>query len=133
MVDTQLQDPTQERRRHPRLPIRVDVHCNSFQEGKVFLRVSSQSDDLGAGGLSLTANQPVPPGLKMLVSFFLPFKGGEASPEPVQSLPVIARARVAWCLLMDRNYRLGLEFKEINPYSRDLFQTFLATYQPASS
>jgi hypothetical protein len=133
MPENQAETENTDRRRHPRLPIRVDVHCNSFQEGKVFLRVSSQSEDLGVGGLSLTATQPVPPGLKMLVSFFLPFKGETEDDEPVQSLPVIARARVAWCQLMDRNYRLGLEFNDINPYSRDLFQSFLSTYQTAST
>lgn len=133
MYESQKGHGPGERRRHARLPIRVNVHCNSFQEGKVFLRVSSQSEDLGVGGLSLTTTQPLPPDLKMLVSFFLPFRSSGDGARATQSLPVIARARVAWCQLLGRTYRLGLEFKEINPYSRDLFQSFLSTYQPAAS
>ncbi len=123
----------EERRRFQRIAITVGVHCNSIREGRIFHALSSQSENLGAGGLAVLSDKALQAGDGMIVSFFLPGHLQAEKPADRMSLPVIARSRVAWCKPQDRGYKLGIEFLEINHYSRRLFKNFLDSYLPDES
>lgn len=124
-----LQSLTSDRRRFPRFTLKVGVHANAMEEGKIRDSLSSQSENLGAGGLSFRARQELPVGQKLLISFFLPAYTAPGEKQEAMSLPIIARSRVVWCSAAEQAYRCGIEFLDINLYSRKLFQAFLETYQ----
>jgi hypothetical protein len=122
-------DENAERRRFPRLAINVGVHCNSFDEGRIVHQLSNYSENLGVGGLSVRSEKKLPQDLSLLVSFFLPIQRRSVILQPSVTLPVIARSRVAWCRPVAGDFLLGLEFLDINRYSRNIFKAFLDLYQ----
>ena len=113
-------------RAHPRAPLAVKVRYTT-PEGKQF---DSLTGGIGAGGLFIESQNPLPSGTKITLEFSLPEK-------PSEWLP--AKGLVAWVCPKADQYTfspgMGVRFTEINPDIRnrvlELVKSLQIVEQPA--
>ncbi len=127
-----------ERRRHPRILLKLWVHFTARIHGELARSCSSESlsEDLGTTGLAMRSDQELAAGQTLTLTLFLPpkEKRTDASktliyPED-ECLPTTIRSRVAWCrALPDQEYILGIEFLDLSPPDRIHLKSFLVDYK----
>jgi len=127
-----------EARRHPRLPLKLDLKYRVLIRGKTVQFESSRSlaQDLGAKGVALRSRRDLKEGQLLTMMLYLPpdrrrKPGGEtvANPE-TECQKVNILARVAWSKKTDKGeYLIGAEFLDIDPEHRKILKKFLVDYQ----
>lgn len=125
--------PLKDRRRFPRIPLKLCVKYKTIVNGKLSDSFENHTDNLCAGGVGVRSPHPFEPRQMMMVHVLLP---PEEQWPAVQEhycyteddgILVVARAHVVWCSPVNENeYRLGLEFVELDHHSRERLKRFLA-------
>jgi c-di-GMP-binding flagellar brake protein YcgR len=121
-----------ERRRSPRLGLRLWVKFKTIVNGKISEAFENFSDNISAGGLGIRRQQPFSKQQMMMIRLFLPpEKKWEKIKENAtyigdEALEIMARSRVVWCSPVNPNeFRIGLEFLELDRYSQERLREFL--------
>jgi c-di-GMP-binding flagellar brake protein YcgR len=118
-----------ERRRYPRQTVQLSIRFQSLKKNNISKAQSSQSQDLGAGGLAMISNQPLETDQLLLVTLFLPpassKESSEAEKSGVDSATILSR--VAWCQPTPNSdfYRLGIQFLDLTREDRKHLKKFL--------
>lgn len=132
-----------ERRRFPRKPLRLRVQFRCLDVDEVSPVEHNLANDLGAGGLAMRTERPLPEDQLLMLSLFLPVP--EQSPADreqmdltrAESLSVDILSRVAWCASSkEGEFVAGVQFLDLDRDGRKLLKRFLAEYrlyQPEST
>ncbi len=120
-----------DRRRYPRKPLKLKAYFKFVSRGKVSQIFESRTEDLGAGGVGLMSEIAMPVGEMLMLSLWLPWRssneeedrGGLGNEDCIQ---VAVVSRVVWCSpSQEKFYRVGVEFLELDNYSRQQLKAFL--------
>jgi hypothetical protein len=101
---------SQERRTFPRVPIVIEIYCQSD-----FPVIRSRLADLSEGGLFVDTMNPLPPGTEIRFRFEPPGRGPR--------LPIEGLAKVAW---NQPTVGMGVEFIRFGGDGWDRLRAFLA-------
>lgn len=134
-----------ERRKFPRKPIKMWVNFKTFEQGKIFRSQETISMDVSAGGMGIWSIKRMDRGQVLVVNLFLPPKGKRLKSEDLNEalyysgeegiwIPVFSQ--VAWCAplpLRTEEFRLGVQFVQMDPRGQESFDDFLCDYNLAVS
>jgi hypothetical protein len=128
-------DTLAERRRFPRVALRLPVHYQSGAEsGDVSLFNSSITHDLGIGGMAMIATRPLETGDLLNLTLFLPpdaeTEPGTSPDHPDPGSQVNLLSRVIWRQhLTEDQYLLGVQFLDLADQHCERLKTFLRDYR----
>jgi len=125
--------PTYERRRYPRYHARLAVHFHRLRSREAFQLHESLTQDLGAGGLAMVSDTPIPAGQLIMLTLMVP----DAAADPAQGGQpqfhrLILLSRVAWeNPLSQTRFLQGIEFVEVAEEDRRKLHEYLEACRPA--
>lgn len=125
-----------ERRKCPRARLKLWVHYKTIHQGKISSTLESLTDDLSAGGVRLRADHQVIQGQMLMLTLYLPQEENLKEIETTMiyrendCMPISILARVAWCQAdEDDEFSFGVQFIELDDYSRSILRLYLEHYQ----
>ncbi len=129
-------DTFMERRKHPRLPVKIDVHFHALGSLEEFAVQKSESLNIGAGGVALRSAIKVEAGKKMMLTLFIPPEHKRAQlghmarcPEE-ECMEINIQAKVVWVSpFLGDKYLLGVQFLQISQDDQAYLKTFLEDYK----
>lgn len=135
MVAEDINNDIYEKRRFPRETLKVWVHYKTFKNGKISDPLESLTDNISAGGLGLRSDKEINPGQMIMVTLYLPPEESRKEAqdtmifEESMCVPVSVLSKVAWCqTASDNEYRFGVQFLEMDDYSRSVLKMYLEHY-----
>lgn len=103
------------KRRYPRVTFSALTELLLSEEDTL---IHAYPFSAGYGGMGVYTLRPIPIGSQILTRVFLNMGNGRKATDTIQSI-------VKWCDLIGGMYRLGLEFKDINPKEHRPLLAFL--------
>lgn len=124
-----------ERRRYPRVPLKLRLEYQCLEKGKVTPSEKKLAKDLAAGGLAMISENPLSPNQLLMLTLFLPQpekreaieQGGTVPAE--DSTPVNILSRVAWCARREGDFEVGVQFLDMDRDDRKTMKAFLIEYR----
>ncbi len=125
-----------EKRKFPREDLKLWVHFKTISHGKISTPLESLSENIGSGGVGLITDQELEPGQMLMLTLYLPPEESRKTVEDTlifeenMCIPISVLAKVAWCKkVQDDEYRFGVQFVELDDYSRSLLKLYLKHYE----
>ncbi len=129
-------ETTAERRRFPRKPLKLQVHCQYVERGNVSSTEKNLAADLGAGGLAMHCAHPLESDQILMVSLYLPLPDKRSNPpdagayQEEECTSVAILARVAWSApAKEGGHHVGVQFLDMDREDRKTLKSFLMDYQ----
>jgi hypothetical protein len=124
-----------ERRRYPRMPLRLRLSYQCLERGSVAPPEKNLAQDLAAGGLAMHCERVLPQGQLLMLQLFLPpAKAGAPDTgteyHEEESSVVSILSRVAWCAPARKGgFDLGVQFLDMDRDDRQTMKGFLGEYR----
>jgi len=124
-----------ERRRYPRVLMKMAINFKTLRRGEVSRSMKSHSEDFGAGGLAMHSSQKMRRGQLLMLNLFIPVSGKMKRSNEIQDFTktrcqtTSILSRVAYCLQVNDTYKLGVQFLDLDKSNRKLLKAFLLKCQ----
>lgn len=109
----------QEKRRFPRVKVRIPVRYREVRDGAESVAVDSLTCDVSAGGLRFTTDKLVSNACSLLLELDIP--------NLIHPVKAVSRVACVEKTNADGHYEIGSEFMEITEKDRELIAKFLNT------
>ncbi|MCK5241422.1 PilZ domain-containing protein [bacterium] len=125
-----------ERRRHPRIPLKIIVNYRKVAESGNSNYKKSQSLNLGIGGIVIRSDQEMPVGELIVVELFLPPEDKRQNLAFLATCPemecrkVSIQSKIAWSSFFeDEKYIFGVEFLNMSNEDSEYLKSFMEEYK----
>jgi c-di-GMP-binding flagellar brake protein YcgR len=116
-----------ERRRHPRVPLKLRLAYQCLEKGNVSPAEKNLGKDLAAGGLAMSSKTPLVLNQLLMMTLYLP--AAEKREEVEEGQPVNILSRVAWCSRRESDFEIGVQFLDMDRDDRKTMKNFLIDYR----
>ncbi|MBN1595766.1 PilZ domain-containing protein [candidate division FCPU426 bacterium] len=129
-------DTFAERRRHPRLPLKMLVHYLPLEKTSAEMRQESQTLNIGIGGIAMRSDRELAVNEYIVVDLFIPPENKRDTMNFMAVCPeaechsITVQSRVAWCSpFVEKKYIIGVEFIDMAAADLHYLQAFLQEYK----